>query len=390
MKKRYFNGISINVILLGIISFLNDMSSEMITPILPMFISSLGGTGLVIGLVGGIRDSISSLLKVFSGYLSDKTGKRKVFIFSGYLTSSIFKIVLALAQTWQQILIFIGLERIGKGIRTAAIESIIADSMPKQRGRGFGIHRAFDTTGAVIGSCIVFFLFWYLNFNFRSIILIAALFAFVSLVPLHFIKEKKSKPQNITLKLSLKNLPKSLKLFIFIASIFALANFSYMFFILKTLNLFEGKYAIGITLLLYILFNLFYAVFAVPVGNLSDKIGRKNILIAGFLLFSITTLGFALFNSLSIFVSLFILYGITYALIEGTQRAFVSDLSPEHLRATALGTFHTIIGLIALPSSLIAGLLWQFNPISTFIYGSSLSLLSAVLFLNYKHRFRNA
>src|SRR3989338_8717410 len=230
MKKRD-KGISINVILLGIISFLNDMSSEMITPILPMFISSLGGTGLVIGLVGGIRDSISSFLKVFSCYLSDKTGKRKVFIFSGYLTSSLFKIVLALAQTWQQILIFIGLERIGKGIRTAAIESIIADSMPSQKGRGFGIHRAFDTAGAIIGSGIVFFLFWYLNFSFRSIILIAALFAFVSLVPLHFIKEKKSKPQNITLKLSLKNLPKSLKLFIFIASIFALANFSYMFFL---------------------------------------------------------------------------------------------------------------------------------------------------------------
>ena len=176
MKKRD-KGISINVILLGIISFLNDMSSEMITPILPMFISSLGGTGLIIGLVGGVRDSISSLLKVFSGYLSDKTGRRKVFIFSGYLTSSIFKIVLALAQTWQQILIFIGLERIGKGIRTASIESIIADSMPNQRGKGFGIHRAFDTTGAIIGSCIVFFLFWYLNFEFRSIILIAAILA---------------------------------------------------------------------------------------------------------------------------------------------------------------------------------------------------------------------
>ena len=389
MKKRD-KGISINVILLGIISFLNDMSSEMITPILPMFISSLGGTGLIIGLVGGVRDSISSLLKVFSGYLSDKTGRRKVFIFSGYLTSSIFKIVLALAQTWQQILIFIGLERIGKGIRTASIESIIADSMPNQRGKGFGIHRAFDTTGAIIGSCIVFFLFWYLNFEFRSIILIAAIFAFFSLVPLHFIKEKKSKPQNITFKLSIKSLPKSLKLFIFISSIFALANFSYMFFILKTLALFEGKYAIGITLLLYILFNLFYASFAIPIGNLSDKIGRKNILIAGFLLFSIVTLGFALFNSLAMFVILFILYGITYALIEGTQRAFVADLAPRHLKATALGTFHTVIGLITLPASLIAGLLWQFNPIATFIYGSSVSLLSVALFLNYKMKFRNS
>ena len=158
MKKTTFKGISINIILLGIVSFLNDASSEMIMPILPLFITSLGGTALIIGLVGGIRDSISSLLKVVFGYWSDKTGKRKIFVFSGYLTSALFKLLLSFSTIWHHVLIFSGLERVGKGIRTAPRDAIIADSMPKKRGKGFGIHRSLDTAGAILGSVIAFLL----------------------------------------------------------------------------------------------------------------------------------------------------------------------------------------------------------------------------------------
>lgn len=381
MKNKYLKGISANVLLLGIVSFLNDLSSEMIMPILPMFITALGGTGLIVGLIGGLRDSISSILKVFAGYWSDKSGKRKAFVSSGYLTSALFKLFLPLSIVWQHILIFASLERIGKGLRTAPRDAIIADSIPKERGKGFGIHRAMDTSGAVAGSIVVFLLFWFFGFSFKSIILIAAILAFLSLIPLYFVKEKKREPQDINLKIGLKNLPRPLKLFILVSGMFALANFSYMFFILRAQEFFTGKLSIGIPILLYILFNISYAVFAVPFGKLSDKIGRKKVIVAGFLLFSLTSLGFAFFNSLTAFIVLFALYGMVYAIVDGNQRAYVSDLSPEELRATALGTFHTIIGLVALPASLIAGFLWQINPTITFIYGAVISIISVVLFI---------
>ena len=166
--------LSPNILLLGAVSFLNDLSSEMIMPILPMFIESLGGSSLIIGLIGGLRDSISSILKVFAGYWSDKSGKRKIFVISGYLTSSLFKFLLVISNTWHYVLAFASLERVGKGLRTAPRDAIIADSMPNNRGKGFGIHRALDTSGAVFGSITALILFWFLGFNFKTIILIAS------------------------------------------------------------------------------------------------------------------------------------------------------------------------------------------------------------------------
>ena len=359
--------------------FLNDISSEMIIPILPMFITALGGNGLIVGLIGGLRDSISSILKVFAGYWSDKSGKRKVFVFSGYLISALFKLLLAFSKIWHHVLVFASLERIGKGLRTAPRDAIIAESLPKERGKGFGIHRAMDTLGAIIGSITVFLLFWFFGFNFKSIILIASILAFLSLIPLHFVKEKKRKQQEINLKIGLKTLPKSLKLFILISGIFAMANFSYMFFILKAQEFFPGKLSIGMPILLYVLFNIFYAGFAIPFGKLSDKMGRRKVIAFGYLLFSLTCLGFAFFNSLTAFIILFALYGIVYAIVDGNQRAYVSDLSSEELRATALGTFHTVTGLIALPASTMAGFLWQISSRIPFLCGAIISLISAVL-----------
>lgn len=389
MKNKYLKGISANVFLLGIVSFLNDLSSKMIVPILPMFITALGGAGLAVGLVGGARDSISSILKVFSGYWSDRTGKRKIFISSGYLTSAVFKLFLALSKTCRHAVIFAALERVGKGLRTAARDAIIAESMATERGKGFGIHRALDTSGAILGSIVVFLLFWFFGFSFKRIILIAGVAAFASLIPLHFVEERKTEPRDITLKIGLKNLPKSLKLFILISAIFALGNFSYMFFIIRAQQFFPGKLPIAaVPLLLYVLFNIFYAALAIPLGIVSDKVGKGKVIIFGYLLFSLTSLGFAFLTSLPAFIVLFALYGITYAAVDGNQRAFVSDLSSQQLKATALGTFHTTIGLMALPASLIAGFLWQnIAPEITFIYGSIPGFISVLLFIAFGNYF---
>ena len=386
-------GININIILLGISSFLNDISSEMILPILPLFIKSLGGTGIIIGIIGGFKTGLSNILKVFSGYASDKTGKRKVFVVSGYFLSSVFKVFLALSQTWHQLIIFSGLERVGKGLRDAPRDSMISTYAKEKRGKSFGFHRALDTSGAIIGSIIVLILFWFLKFDFKPIILISAAISFLSLIPLQFVKEKSEETFNVKETLKIKkiksemnfktnffNLSSKVKTFIIISSIYSLSNFSYMFFILKAQTLFSGKMTFGIPIFLYVLFNTFYAILAIPFGVLSDKIGRKKIIFAGYLLFSIVCLGFLLFESLPALIILFILYGTTYAMIEGNQRAYISDMSPKEKRGTAIGLFHTINGIFSLISSIIAGIIWQYiGENETFLYGSIVSFVSIIL-----------
>jgi len=373
--------LSLNVLLLGVVSFLNDLSSEMIAPILPMFIASLGGAGIATGLIGGLRDSITSLLKVVSGYISDKTGKRIILVFSGYLTSSIFKMLLAFSRVWQHVLLFIGLERIGKGMRDAPRDAIIALSMPKQKGRAFGIHRAFDATGAVVGSLLALLFFYFLKFDYKTIIVLSSLVAFTSLFPIKFVKEKKKKENDIQLRATLNGLSKKLKLFLSIAGVFAISKFSYMFFVLRAQQLFATEYTIAMPILLYVLFNVFYAGSSAPFGALSDRIGRRKVVLMGYLLFAITALGFAVLTSLYAYIILFSLYGIMNGIIDGNQRAFVSDLSSHEIQGTSLGAYHTTIGLATLPASIIAGALWQIAPEVTFFYGAAVSTLAAVLLL---------
>jgi MFS family permease len=383
MNSKYLKGLGINILLLGIVSFLNDVSSEMIMPILPMFIKSLGGAGLAVGLAGGFRDSIPSILNVLAGYWSDRIGKRKIFVSFGYLISSVFKLFLTFSKTWHQAVIFSGLERTGKGLRNAARDAIIAESATAQRGKGFGIHRAFDTAGAILGSIVAFVLSGVFGLDFKLVILIAGVIAFVSLVPLRFVKEGKGplRSPNIAQKVSLRELPAPLKLFIAAAGVFALANFSYMFFILRAQQAFTNKLSVAAPILLYVLFNIFYAGFAIPFGTLSDRIGREKVIILGYLLFSLTSFGFAYLHSLPAYVLLFAIYGIAYAAIDANQRAYASDLAPVQLKATALGAFHTTVGLMALPASLIAGFLWQTAPSVTFIYGGIVGLASVLLFV---------
>ncbi len=383
MKKGLLKGVSINVLLLGIVSFITDISSEMIQPLLPIFIASLGGAGLVIGLIAGLSDSISSILMVISGYWSDKTGKRKPFVFSGYFLSSIAKLFFAFSTRWWHILILKPVERVGKGLRTAPRDAIIADSSTARRGKAFGIHRAMDTSGAIVGSALALILFWFLGMEIELIFLSAGILGFIALVPLFFVRERKRSRMSRPLIISLRSLPDEFRKFLVIATIFALGNFTYMFFILRSMEFFsDPRISIAFPLLLYIWFNLVYAGFSIPSGILSDRIGRRNILVLGYALFGMTCLGFAWLSSFPSYFILFGIYGLSYALIDGNQRAFVSDLIEERLRGTALGTFHSLIGIATLPSSVIAGFLWEYlSPELTFLYGFVLSMLAVLLFV---------
>lgn len=382
-KNRFLQGISINVILLGIVSFLTDISSEMIHPVLPFFITALGGSGIIIGLIGGLGDSITSILTVFSGYLSDKTGKRKFFIFSGYGISSVAKLLLAFSTHWGHVLILKPLERVGKGLRTAPRDAIIAESEKGVRGKAFGIHRAMDSSGAIIGSIMAFIFLWFLTMRFETIFLLAGFIGLLALIPLFYVIERRREPKRLTLKIGLGALPQEFRVFLLIVTVFALGNFTYMFFILKAQESFpDPRMAIALPVLLYVWFNVVYTIFSIPSGILSDRIGRKNVLIMGYGIFGFTCLGFAFFESFSALIILFGLYGLFFALVDGTQRAFASDLITEDLRGTALGTFHTAIGLVTLPASVIAGFIWQYiTPEVTFIYGAGMGFIATLLFI---------
>ncbi len=372
-----------NIYLLSVVSLLNDFSSELILPILPFFIESLGGGGFVIGFIGGIRDFISNLLKIFSGYISDKIGKNKPLVFFGYFISSIFKFFLSFSKIWEDVLIFTSLERIGKGIRTSPRDAIISKST-SQKGKGFGIHRAFDSIGAILGSIGVLLLFYKFKLSFKSIILIASVVSLLSLIPILFVEDVgggKSIKKGLIGRV--KDFNSDFKLYLFIASIFNVSNFSYMFFMIYAEKYFKGIQKIVLPIILYIFFNIFYAIFSVPAGKISDKIGRKKTLTTGYFVYFITLLSFLFFKTFYLLIISFVLYGITYAIVDGNQRAFVADLTDDENRGTAYGIFHGFTGISLMVGNVVAGVLWNFNPGYLFLMGMFLSFVAFLwLFLS--------
>ncbi len=373
-----------NVLLLGWVSFLNDLSSDMIMPILPMFIVSLGGGPVAIGFLGGAREFLASIFKVVSGYWSDRLKKRKVFVVTGYVNSAVCKFFVALSHTWVWAVVFSSLERVGKGLRTAARDAIIADSLPRGRGRSFGLHRAMDTAGAVIGAVIVLFLFWRLHFNFRSIILFAALISFFSLLPLYYVEEVVGKKRTFSLFRGIRNLSSPLKRFIFVSALFSLSNLSYMFFIMRTQQVFEGLFSVVGPLIGYIFFNIFYALFSFPAGILSDRWGKARVVLAGYAFYIFTSLGFTLINTPYLLVLLFAFYGISYALVDASQRALVSDLSPSEMRGTSLGIFHGVVSVASFLGNIFAGVIWKITSLPmVFVYGAVLASFASLLLFQF-------
>jgi len=378
MEKRAGNPKK-NIYLLGSSSMFNDISSEMITPILPFYITALGGTGLAVGALSGLREGLASLFKIFGGWISDRTGKRRPLVFVGYLVSLISRFFLLLANSWQLVLGLVSFERIGK-LRDAPRDAMIT-SYGGHRGRNFGIHQMMDTLGGVIGIIIILFLFWKFNMDFKIIIIIASSIAILSLIPLIFVKENKSVKSTKNIFQGIKQVNKKLKYFVFIASIFTLANFGINMFLLLEAKEITGSLIAALGM--YAFFNVAYAAFVIPFGKLSDNMGRKKVLMMGYVLFFLLALGLIFFSSIFFLILAFIIYGIVLAITQSNQRALASDLLGK-MKGTSMGFFHSVIGIVNIPAGIIAGLLWDVNPTIMFVYITIVAFIAVILLCTLK------
>lgn len=381
--KKDSLGISRNVFVLGLVSFFQDISSEMIYPLLPLFLATVvRADKAIIGLIEGVAESTASVSKVFSGFLSDRLRKRKSPTFWGYFLSVVTRPFLYLSTSWSHVLGIRFADKLGKGIRTAPRDALIAEASDHdRRGRSYGFHRAMDSLGAVVGPLMAVLFLPLLGGSYRKVFLVAVIPGVLALLLFRFVKEKKVRlEEGAELpRLSFKGFDRRLKLLILIIVLFSIGNSSDVFLILRARGL---GIAVGLVLVIYTLFNLVYSLFSVPAGILSDRIGRKTVLIFGYIIFGLVYLGFALTRSAGFAWFLFILYGLYRGTVDTVERAFVADLAPSLKRATALGAYHTLVGLVLLPASIIGGLLWdKIGPPATFFYGAITALSAALLLL---------
>jgi MFS family permease len=356
----------------------------MVYPLVPLFLSSvLGVPKSVIGLIEGIAESTASLLKVFSGWLSDRLGHRKWLMALGYGISTLSRPLIATAPNWGQVLGSRFMDRFGKGIRNAPRDALIAESCEEQHlGRSFGFHRGLDTLGAVVGPAVAFGLLAYFNGQYRLVFWLSMIpGAIAVLTIIFFIRETRACPipEAERPDLGWKNFSSSYKFFIVVATLFSLGNSSDVFIILRAQN-------VGIPLavipLVYLTFNVIYGLGALPAGILSDRIGPKPIIFLSFILFGFIYLGFAQAGRPVHIWWLFIAYGLFMAMTEGVQKAFLATLVPPKFKATGFGLYNTLVGLAVLPASLIGGFLWdRFGPQATFLYGSATAWMAALLFI---------
>lgn len=400
--ERRIAGVSKTVFTLGIVSLLTDISSEMLIPIVPQFLMfAIGASTPIIGLIEGVAESTASILRVYAGYLADKSGRPKMLTVIGYGLSAVSKPFYVLSSTWPHVLAIRFADRFGKGIRSAPRDVLIAGTTPEnERGRAFGLHRAMDTTGAMLGPLIIVLLvtfFFGREFLlapgardrpiYHMIFIAAAVPAILGwLVLAIFVKEKRradgpAKPPEIRLSA----LDKRFRVFLGIVTLFSIGNSSDAFLVLKATSRPEdggvGMHMIAF-LWVYVAFNALSALVSLRGGIVSDRIGRRPVIIVGWLVFAVVYFAMARVSTPLGIWAWFLVYGVYHGLTEGMLRAYAVDLAPEHLRGTAVGAYFTFTGLALLPASVVAGGLWsRFGSGAPFYYGSATALAAALLLM---------
>lgn len=378
-------GLPKNVFFLGFVSMLTDLSSEVAIRTLPLFLANvLGIKASIIGLIEGIADSTATLTRLLSGWLSDRLGKRKVLVTAGYGLSTFVKPVLYFATSWWHILIVRFLDRVGKGVRTAPRDALIADSsLPGERGRAFGFNKAMDPAGAMAGLAAAALIVYFsqggslglTRLTYQYLVLLAVVPALLSfLLLLAFVRDVTPTtkiPDTMPDEADGRVLNPNFKRYLAVLVFFTLGNSSDAFLMLRAQNL---GMSIGEIFALLAVFNLVSALCSYPAGRLSDRLGRKTLISAGWLIYAGVYLGFAVATSTAHVWALYLVYGVYEGVTAGVEKAFVADLVPVRVRGTAYGFFNTAIGISALPPSLIAGVLWQaISPPAPFVFGAALA-----------------
>jgi MFS family permease len=357
--KKKAKPLSRETIIVSITSFLTDVSSEMMVPLMPFFLTTvLGASVFVVGLVEGWAAVALSLMDMFSGWLSDKTKRRKPLMIAGYGLSSLMKPLFAFAASWQQVLAFRFIERMGKGLRRVPRDAMIGDLEGKENlGKAFGLRKMMDSLGATLGPLLATLLIVYLGGMptgdmYREIFLIASIPAFIGVALLFFLREKPRDTEKISQKANIAT--KNFSAFILVAAFFSIAQMGISFFLLKSGELLP----LAMIPVAYLAYNAIYTSFAMPAGMLTDKIGPRRMLSLAYILFAITCLLFGIYSNFYLTFILFALLGIVMAIIETTPRVYLVQTTPGHKYGTAIGTYQGITGLLLLPANLMAGALW--------------------------------
>jgi MFS family permease len=369
-----------NIWILGLASFFTDISTEMVYPLLGLYLSTYLGAGpAILGLIEGVAESLASLLKLFSGQLSDKIGRRKPLAIGGYAASTLGKILLFFSASWLWVFWGRVADRFGKGIRTAPRDALISQSVPAgKQGFAFGLHRSLDTAGAVIG--VVFAYYFVVSFagNLQAVFLWSLVPAALGIAVLFMVKETTVSSPSIRAGWTLgwRDLDPKLRAFLITIFLFTLANSSNQFLLLRAQN--QG-FAPKDVILLYLAYNVVYSLGSLPAGILADRIGKRVVLVAGFVTYGLVYVGFAVANQVWHIWGLFAAYGLYSALTEGASRALVAELAPPDQKGTLLGLHAMLVGLGLLPASMITGILWQiFGPTVPFLVSGGIALATAV------------
>ena len=365
------------VIALGVVSLLTDLSSEMIYPLLPVFLTTVLGAGpQAIGLIEGVAESTASLLKVISGRWSDRARRRKPLVVAGYSLAGAVRPLIGLATTWPAVLLLRFADRVGKGLRTSPRDALITDATPTpRRGEAFGLQRSLDHAGAVAGPLVAAALLTFAGLSLRAVFLLAVVpAAAVVAVLVRWVREEPRETRDAPAKTAgtWHELGRPMHVVLAALLLFTLGNSTDAFLLLRLSD--TGVSAAGVALA-WSAFHVVKMLSAYAAGRVSDRLGRRPLVTAGWALYAAIYFAFAMVDSQEAVLATFLIYGVYYGLTEPVERAWVADLTPSNLRGTAFGLYHGIIGLAALPASLLFGLLWRlFGAPVAFFTGAGLAL----------------